>query len=76
MKEMIVPEFEVCIEHLQAGCLLIYAAEEMDEGSSSKEVLDDLRYKLVKEETTKSVEKMECYGKMGSPVKEGDYGCA
>jgi hypothetical protein len=73
-EEMIVLEVEVCIAHLQSGYFLIYAEEEMDEGSNLKEVLDDLRYRLVKEGTKKSVEMMECYEMMGSPAKEGGCG--
>ena len=72
---MVVLEVGVCIEHLPAGCFLIYAAEGTDEESSSKEVLDDLMYKLVKEERMRSVEKMGCYVTMGSLAKEGDCGC-
>jgi len=45
-------EVELCIEHLQAGYFLLYAVEETDEGSSSKEVLHDSRNKSVREEKT------------------------
>ena len=72
---MVVLEVEVWIEHLPAGCFLIYAAEETNEGSSSRGVLDDLMYKLVKEERMRSVEKMGYYVTMGSLVKEGGRGC-
>jgi hypothetical protein len=72
---MIVLEAEVCIEYLQVGYSLICGVEEMDEGNNSKEVLHDWRYKWVKEETTKSVERMVCYGTMGLPATRGDCGC-
>jgi hypothetical protein len=72
---MTVLEFEVCIEHLQAGYFLAYAVGETDGGSSSKEVSDDSRNKLEKEGTTQNVERMECYGTMGWQGKRGDFCC-
>jgi phage gp45-like len=71
---MIALEVEVYIEHLQVGYFLIYAAEATDAGSSSKEVSHDLRNKSVKEETSQSVERMECYGMLDLPAKGVDCG--
>lgn len=64
-------EREVDDYSLQAGCSWIYAVEEMDEGSSSRLGLCDLRGK---EETTRNVERMEYCGKTGWQARM-DAGC-